>query len=528
MYQKLLILLLIYSTFAQADKPGKGIVTKGEIIYHIFQRSFYDTNGDLHGDLNGVTEKLDYLQELGVTSVLFTPLYKSVYYHNYFADDFDKIDQEYGTMQDYLNLVKQVHKRGMKIYLDMETQYVTADHIWYKDSYGNPKSIYSKYIIYNDSANLKPEPIIFDLTELKGYNGETRKVATVNLYNKDVQEYNFKLFKYWIDPNSDGTFDDGVDGFRLDHMMDNLDWKTKLTGLFDKFWNPMLSRLRQVNPNIRIVAEQAEWRSFGFDYMAKGGVDRVFAFRVQQAIASFNKKKLIDMADSTFSLTPENKQQVVFIENHDMMRFSNAVNHDPEKLKIGAILNLLLGGVPSIYYGQELGMKGAGGFGKYGNTDANDIPEREAFEWNKDDAGKGMALWYKNTGPWWYSTNVKANDGISLEEEKKDPKSLWNFYKTIIQLRQANASFQFGKYQTLNNKNESVFSFLRIYKDETSIVLINLSDKEQQVVVDLPLNHIHSNNKNIIQLLGTRKPEITNSDFSVQLPAYETGIWHIK
>jgi len=77
-----------------------------EIIYHVLQRSFYDSNGDLHGDLNGLNSKLDYLQELGVTSILLLPLYESVYYHNYFSGNFEKIDDEYGSMQDYINLVK--------------------------------------------------------------------------------------------------------------------------------------------------------------------------------------------------------------------------------------------------------------------------------------------------------------------------------------------------------------------------------------------------------------------------------------
>ena len=130
----LFFLMLIFSgisTNAQinASMPDQ----QPEIIYHLFQRSFYDSNGDLQGDLNGIISKLDYLQDLGVTSILLLPLYKSVYYHNYFADDFEKIDAEYGSMEDFLHLVKAVHQRGMKIYLDMETQYVTEDHIWWKD-----------------------------------------------------------------------------------------------------------------------------------------------------------------------------------------------------------------------------------------------------------------------------------------------------------------------------------------------------------------------------------------------------------
>src|SRR5690606_18975602 len=91
-----------------------------EIIYHVFQRSFYDSDGDSHGDLAGLTEKLDYLRELGVTAILLTPLYESVYYHNYFSSDFEKIDPAYGDQTTYLSLVREIHRRGMKIYMDME------------------------------------------------------------------------------------------------------------------------------------------------------------------------------------------------------------------------------------------------------------------------------------------------------------------------------------------------------------------------------------------------------------------------
>src|SRR5688500_4463800 len=89
-----------------------------EVIYHVFQRSFHDSNGDSHGDLKGIKQKLGYLQDLGVTSILLTPLYQSAFYHNYFATDFEKIDPRYGTMEDYFDLVREVHKRGMKIYQD--------------------------------------------------------------------------------------------------------------------------------------------------------------------------------------------------------------------------------------------------------------------------------------------------------------------------------------------------------------------------------------------------------------------------
>src|ERR1022692_2570067 len=140
-----------------------------EVIYHIFQRSFYDSNGDMQGDLNGIRQKLDYLQQLGVTAILLTPLYDSPFYHNYFADDFKKIDPGYGTLHDYLSLVKELHRRGMKFYMDMETQYVTEHHIWWKDAINNLNSRYSDYILYEDKAHAKPSNIVLNLYGFEGY-----------------------------------------------------------------------------------------------------------------------------------------------------------------------------------------------------------------------------------------------------------------------------------------------------------------------------------------------------------------------
>ncbi|MFI5134569.1 MAG: alpha-amylase family glycosyl hydrolase [Chitinophagales bacterium] len=187
---------------------------KGEIICHVFLRSFYDSNGDMYGDFNGLREKLDYLQQLGVTSILLLPTCQSDFYHNYFSSDFEKLDPKYGTTDDWLNLLKEVHRRKMKIYLDMELQYVTEDHPWFRDSYNNPKSQYSHYILYKDSSNKETEPLIFGITSLEGYDGTKKNIAVVNLRNHDVQKYFFNVFSYWIDPNHDRKFDDSVDGFR--------------------------------------------------------------------------------------------------------------------------------------------------------------------------------------------------------------------------------------------------------------------------------------------------------------------------
>lgn len=488
---------------------------QSEIIYHIFQRSFYDSNGDGHGDLNGIYQKLDYLQQLGVTAVLLTPLYESVYYHNYFATDFYKIDPKYGTMHDYLRLVKELHRRHMKFYMDMETQYVASGHTWYRDSYKNPKSKYADYIVYTDKTDTSAIPIVGGVTNFTGYDGTTRRLVMVNLDNKQVQQYNYNFFKFWMDPNHDGKFDDGVDGFRLDHCMDNLDNMNRLPHLFNTFWRPLLTRLKKINPKIKIVAEQAQWASFGKDYLKNAGVDRVFGFRLAFAIRNFRKKELEDTADSTFLDDPPGTSVVVFLENHDFERYADAVKSDPGKLRVGCALNLLMGGIPSIYYGQELGM--TGNHGNYGATDGNDIPDRQAFEWYKSDTGKGMAYWYKN-GPWYTKGNTDIpNDGVSLEEERNDPNSLWNYYRKMIAIRKNNLVIDKGAYQNLANSNDKVFSFERHDGKNRVVVVVNLSGKQQGAVVQTT--------GALKSIFGDIKPENSPEGIKVSLPAYGVAVW---
>lgn len=477
MKKYILLSLLLASTSPIWSQKKNTQITKGEIIYHVCQRSFYDSNGDLNGDLNGLRQKLGYLQDLGVTSIMLLPLYEADCYHNYFANDFDKIDPEFGTMEEYITLVKDIHKRGMKIYMDMESQYVTSKHVWWKDAVGNLKSEYSDYLLFDDAEHKIPSTMVFDLRELKSYDGSTIKVTTVNLKSPKVLEYNIKLFSFFMDPNQDGKFDDGVDGFRLDHAMDHLDAKPTLTNLFTEFWKPLIAEIKKVNPKINIVAEQADWNDYGFDYFEKATVDRMFGFGLKQAILSFDKQQLIQNANVLLNKTPKGKDQLIFIENHDLDRFAS-LETNFKKQKVAAALMLLIGGVPSIYYGQEIGMQGKSY--SFGNTDGNDIGRREAFDWYQSGEGKGMAFWYKNTGNWWTNKNQKSNDGISLEEQKQDPNSLFNFYKKIIKLRQSNDALANGKYENVQNNSSSVFSFYRKEGNNTMLVAVNLADTIQE------------------------------------------------
>jgi glycosidase len=453
---------------APAAQGGPG--AKDEIFYLIFVRSFRDSNGDTKGDLRGVEDKLDYLRGLGVTTIVLTPLYQSAFYHSYFATDFSRIDPAYGTEADFRHLVRALHRRGMKIFIDEEVQYVTADHEWYKDAINNPKSRFSRFIPFHGPGNTLPESGPYGLVDLASYDGTKVRVATVNLYDPGVLEYQTRMFEYWMNPDG-ANADDGVDGFRIDHMMDDLDSRKILVNLFARFWTPLFGKLRAENPRVRILAEQADW-GYGEDFLIRGGADLVYDFPLRGAIVSFDKRKITEAVAETWRRTPAGKGQLIFIENHDTNRFASEVGGDARRERVGAALNLLLKGIPLIYYGQELGMEGRQFRGW--NSDANDIPVREAFPWTSA-VGPGMAVWYKDSGPWWTQSPLARGGYVSLEAEAKDPGSLLAYYRGLIALRRTHPELVSGEQAVVADDNDRVFMFERFSGARRTLVAVNLS-----------------------------------------------------
>jgi len=191
------------------------------------------------------------------------------------------------------------------------------------------------------------------------------------------------------------------------------------------------------------------------------------------------------------------------------------------KLKIAGTLNLLMGGIPLLYYGQELGMTGKQ---IKGATDGNDIPIREAFEWYRSGDGAGMSLWYKNTGPWWDSTNIKPNDGISLEEEHKNNLSLWRHYQRVIQLRKTHPALYRGDYISVMNDNGLVFTFLRWVNEERIVVAVNLTGQKQRATVTLAPELTSRSGKG---LMDQEVVKIGNGSFSMELSSYGMQVFKL-
>ncbi|PZR23305.1 MAG: hypothetical protein DI539_03370 [Flavobacterium psychrophilum] len=442
-----------------------------EVMYHINTRSFFDSNGDGQGDLKGIQQKLEYLQLLGVNTISLSPVYQSDFYHNLYAGNLEKIDTTYGSFKEYRDLIQNIHLRKMKLYQEIDLQYISAKHQWFTDSFKNTKSAYSGYIYYTDVKNEKP----YQLPEITTFKGAKEQVVAVNLKNAKVAEYYAKALKYWADPDGNGNFYDGVDGFRLVDVKDKLDNSGKTGNQLKEFYTPLIAGLKKVNPALQLLAETND-DSFGGELYAKAGFDRVQSLKLREAIVSFDKKKIMAAADSSFVSIPDGKVPAPYIENENTVRIASMQGMNIGKLKVAAGLSFLLGGVPSMYYGQEIGMMGKP---MQSGTDGDGIPSREAFEWYASGEGQGMATWYKDSKLYFENSSAVPADGISLEEMQKDTNSLWGYYKQLIRMKKMHSAVAEGKYAPINNSNDNVVSFTRINGEKKVLVMINLSDKEQ-------------------------------------------------
>ena len=452
---------------------------ENEVFYHIFTRSMRDSNGDREGDLRGIEQSLPYLQRLGVTSILLTPLYPSSFYHNYFASSFDDIDPEFGTMADYRRLVRAIHARGMKIYLDEEFQYVAYDHAWFKSALGNPQSPYSSFLIFHGPNNTNPESGPFGITIAQRFPGAQTGITTVDMKSPRFRAWAAGYLMRWVDPNHDGDFSDGVDGFRLDHMMDDLDNKHINTNLFETFWKPLFASLKTANPKLEFIAEQWDWGD-GADFLRRGGVDAAFAFPLTAAIRSFDKAKVVAAIERLDRAIPPGKHELVFVENHDMARIASDPGITPERLRTAATLVIGLQGTPSIYYGQELGMRGHPR-DEY-KSDEKDIGDREAFEWSGRTEAPGQANWYKGPKSYWTQRFARDDDGISVEEEVRDPNSLLNHYRRLLSLRAEHRALRTGKQRVVRSP-AGILVVERSDGRERLLIVVNLSGKSEHYAV---------------------------------------------
>jgi glycosidase len=498
-----------------------------EVIYQIMPIAWRDSNNDASrfGDFNGLTASLDYLQNLGVTSLYINPIFPSPAYHGYQHGAGDQLNSNFGTQTDFLNFVAAAHARSMKVYLDFVAYGISQTSIYYTSAHNNPSSPYDLWLAFTNSANSTYEGSVYN-----SWNGATVGFINWNLNNVNPVNLDIQWCTKWLDPNNDGNLADGVDGFRLDHAYSNAPegWGATIA-----FWQTYCQGLRAKNPNVFMFCEPGDWGNYGADLLTPTGFDGVITkpleFAMRDGINNASASGILSSINASIAQLPTNKYLVAEINDHDSDRLASALGGSVPKHKLAATLLLTQPFTPNIYFGDELGMQGTKQ--SYG-SDADDIPNREPFKWNKV-AGPPMSNYFVLNSGAYNNRFERDNDGRSVEEETGVPGSLLETYRVLIAARKASPALRRGSFTGVTAANGAVLSYVR-YADAAHggpqgvLVVMNLSGSATTTTLNLASMTVTGGTTTPTDLLtGATFPAITSANkgaYSITLPAYSFNI----
>jgi len=471
------------------------------VFYEVFVRSFSDSNGDGNGDLKGLIQKLDYLndgnpktnQDLGVTGLWLMPVSESPSYHGYDVIDYKKIEQDYGTNQDFQQLVSEAHKRGMVVIVDLVMNHTSTENPWFLDAV-KPGSEHENWYIWSDNhpttRSWDGAPVWWKAGLRYFFGLFWSGMPDLNYRNGAATNAMYEIIRFWLQ-------DMQVDGFRLDavrHLIEDgpVDANTPET----HFWlQGFHSFVRSVSPQALTVGEAWDKTSEVVKYIGDE-VDLAFEFDLAQAmlnsVRSGDKTALVQAEQEVLASFPKG-QYATFLSNHDQDRVMSQLGGDVPSAKLAAALLLTKPGVPFIYYGEEVGMLGSV------ENHAHDEQARRPMQWDGSPNG-GFT-----TGAPWLPLDVN-NLQFNFASETKDLASLLSYYRTLIRLRQAHTALRVGDMSLVEANTDQVYSFIRHSEGETVLVIANLSN---QPVTDyqLALSQGPLNGKPRAQLLlGTGQP----------------------
>jgi alpha-glucosidase len=547
---------------ASAATPSGDDWWKNAVIYEVYPRSFSDSNGDGIGDLNGITAHLDYLKDLGVDAIWITPFYPSPQVDfGYDISDYQGIDPQFGTMADFDRLMAEAKKRNVRVITDMVLNHTSDKHPWFiesKSSRTNPKADW--YIWHDGRANGQPPnnwQSIFGhsaWTYVDGrkqyyYHAFYKEQPDLNWRNQQVKDAMYNSMRFWMRK--------GVAGFRLDaitSMFEDLAMKEEpyLAGMND-FGDRRISRIYTDNlPEVHEILK--ELRKVTNEYPGRVLIGETYLPNVGELAKMYgrNNDELHLPMDLQLGFTnrlsvPEMRRKLQEAEtklngnvplfafdNHDNSRSINRYGdgkHDAVIARLIATLLLTPRDAALIYYGQELGMvdtppkrkedvrdpKGITGWPKDKGRDG----ERTPMQWNAGVNGgfsNGKSTWLP-LAPDYKTVNVVA--------QEKEPGSLLNYYRTLIQLRKRNPQLQNGDFISIDEKNNNVLSYLRKTSDgKAVIVALNFAATPQTIGFDLQSQVMRS--KHAKTLLASFPYAGESADLGhITLPAYGAYIGQI-
>lgn len=536
--KKLSILLVFVLVLPLLAACASGYPLRGTVVdtddnyrtyYQIFVYSFADSDGDGIGDINGIIDKLDYLNDgndntdtdLGITGIWLTPIFPSPTYHKYNSGDYTAIDPDFGTMEDMELLIDLCHQRGIKIIIDLMLNHSGYNHQWFVKARtaansGNPQGHeYAKYYNYYNFRNSGGTGYWNNGIGASGlyYEGQFEsQMPDLNLANQDVRDEFDAIAKFWLDK--------GIDGFRLDAV--------KFFFGNDRSNSPdLIAKNKEVlswfngvvkgyNPDAYIVCEM--WDSIQSvlgNYYDGSGVDSFFNFvlggnlndqngaNIMRSVLSKGNTAFNAYSNAAFyanyknMVLGKNPQSIdaMFITNHDNNRAASQMSGNVDNIKLAASILLTLPGNPFLYYGEELGTTGAG-------IDEN---KRVPMTWSAD--GKDG---YTTSGP----PNMTVYEPpVSVQEQQQDDNSILNHYKRLIRERQENPALARGVMAALDTGNKKVMAYTVTYEGTVLYVLHNMSDESVTIQLD-NVTALEAYFNGTVQLKGN----------TVTMPAYSSTI----
>ena len=497
---------------------------KRGVFYEVLIRGFSDSNGDGTGDLKGLTSKLDYLQWLGVDVVWLLPIYESPLRDGgYDISDFMKVLPEFGDLGDFVELVDEAHKRGMRIIADLVMNHSSDQHPWFQASRADPTGPYGDYYVWSDTDEPYSEArIIFVDTEKSNWTWDPVREQffwhrffshqpDLNYDNPRVQTEMIEVLKFWLDM--------GIDGFRLDavpYLFEREGTNGENLPETHEFLRRVRKEVDELYPDRVMLCEANQWPQDVVEYFGdpETGDECQMAFhfplmpRLFMAVRRESRYPISEILANTPAI-PKNCQWGIFLRNHDELtlemvtdderdymyaeyakdprmksnvgiarRLAPLLENSRDQIELFTGLLLSLPGSPVLYYGDEIGM----GDNIYlGDRDGVRTP----MQWNADrNAGFSTADPQKLYLPTILDP-VYGYQAINVEAQMRSTSSLLNWTRNMLAVRKQHPVFGMGSYDELSTSNPSVLAFVREFGDDKVLCVNNLSRFPQPVELDL-------------------------------------------
>jgi maltose alpha-D-glucosyltransferase/alpha-amylase len=498
---------------------------KRAVFYEVLVRSFKDSNGDGVGDLNGLRDKLDYLQWLGVDCLWLPPFYSSPLRDGgYDIADFVDIATEAGTLDDFQQLLDEAHERGIKVIVDFVMNHTSDQHEWFRQSRTDPDGPYGDFYVWSDTDTLYADArVIFVDTEPSNWTWDPVRSQyfwhrfyshqpDLNYENPAVHEAILDALRFW--------FDMGIDGFRLDavpYLYERPGTNCENLPETHEFLRKVRKTIDAEYPGRVLLAEANQWPADVVDYFGDPGAGgdechMCFHFpvmpRIFMAVRRESRYPISEILEQTPAI-PSNCQWGIFLRNHDELtlemvtdddrdymwseyakdprmkanigirrRLAPLLDNDIDQIELFTALLLSLPGSPVLYYGDEIGM---GDNIWLGDRDGVRTP----MQWTPDrNAGFSTATPGRLSLPT-IMDPVFGYQAVNVEAEVENTSSLLHWTRRMIQARKQHPAFGMGTFSDLGGSNPSVFSFSRDFGDDTVLCVNNLSRFPQPVELDL-------------------------------------------